>query len=101
MFPKYGASFRLFLHRRWCSVEGGKLVPYSLSDFMGAKIEKPSAFHNGEGRTNLTLQNATCLLTICQKRITTNIVDMNGTTKPLPVMLSRRAYNGGGSGYGK
>lgn len=39
-------------------------IPYQM---FYAKIEKPSAFHNGEGRTNLTLQNATCLLIICRK----------------------------------
>ena len=66
MFPRCVSSYRGFRHRRWCSAEGGLLIPYSLSDVL-CKDRKPSAFHNGEGRTNLTLQNATCLLIICRK----------------------------------
>ena len=69
---------------------GDLLVPYSL-DFMCAKIEKPSAFHNVEGWTI----KATCLLIICQKRTNANIVNVNGKTKPLPIMLSNLCGNQG------
>ena len=35
------------------------------------------------------------------KRTTTNIVNINGKTKHLPMLLSRGAYNSGGSSYRK
>ena len=75
----------MFRHRRWCSVGGDLLVPYSL-DFMGAKIEKPSAFHNGEGMKNTV---------VLVKNDNANIVNMNGKTKPLPIILSNLGGNQG------
>lgn len=73
----------MFRHRRWCSVGGGLLVPYSL-DFMGAKIEKTLRISQRGGmdnKSNLFANNMS-------KRITANIVNKNGKTKPLPVKLS-------------
>ena len=50
---------------------------------MGAKIENPPHFTMGRGwkekHHNL----------FCRKDNDANIVDMNGKTKPLPIMLSR------------
>lgn len=53
---------------------------------MGAKIEKTLRISQRGGmdnKSNLFANNMS-------KRITANIVNKNGKTKPLPVMLSRR-----------
>ena len=61
--------------------------------FIGAKIEKTLRISQRGGmdnKSNLFANNMS-------KRITANIVDMNGKTKPLPVKLSNLGGNQGRS----
>ena len=75
---------------------GGLLVPYSLSDvlYKDRKTLRISQRGGMDNKSNLFANNMS-------KRIFANIVDMNGKTKPLPVILSRGSYNLGGSDYMK
>ena len=59
---------------------GDLLVPYSLSDLFGKDRKNPP--HFATGRDGMKTQSLLW-------KTTANIVDMNGKTKPLPVMLSR------------
>lgn len=71
-------------------------IPYQM---FCAKIEKPSTFRNGEGRTNLTLQNATCLLIICRK-YNCKYSEYEWKNKAPARIIEQGAYSLGGN-YGK
>ena len=69
-------------------------IPYQI---YSAKIRKTLRISQRGGmniKSNLFANNMS-------KRITANIVNMNGKTKPLPEILSMGAYNLGGSDYMK
>ena len=72
---------------------GDLLVPYSLSDLLGTKIEKTLRISQRGGmdnKSNLFANNMS-------KRITANIVNMDGKTKSLLIILSNLGGNQGRS----